>query len=121
VRLARIHGVPAWVLTPGAHGAVVRDGDSLAAFCLLRETALGFIIDELWPEKTRRGLQALHMLSDWIEQTVARIARERSTRLDLGGIVRLDNKSHALALQRRDYEVVAEVYKKSFFPDRMFA
>jgi hypothetical protein len=116
IRIARENGQPNWHYSPGAHGTVVRDGDRVRGFCLLRETTHGFVVDELWCERTREGIASLQTLADWMEDLMARLARERGVVLKLGGIVRLDNPRHKNVLERRGYTVVAEVLAKEFQP-----
>ena len=114
LRIARENGQKSWFYTPGAHGTVVRDGNTLRGFCLLRETALGFIVDELWCDKSREGVASIGLLAKWIEATMRRIVSERAATITLGGIVRTDNPKHKAALVRRGYKVVAEVLTKEF-------
>lgn len=114
LRLARENGQPHWVLSPGAHGTVVRDGDRIHGFCLLREIGVGFVVDELWCDRSREGIASLGMLAEWLEQTMQGIVAERAADSRLGGIVRLDNPTHKRALVKRGYRVVAEVLVKDF-------
>lgn len=116
VTLAHQWGQPFWTISPDAHGVVVRDGDEVVAFCLIRETPHGFLLDELREEKSRRGIRALSLLADWVEDKMGDVARERGTPISLGGIVTLRNASHKGALVGRGYEVVAEVLAKDFQP-----
>ena len=116
-RIATIHGQPGWTYAPGAHGAVVREGDRVRAFCLLREFHGGFIIDELWPDETREGVHGMKLLADWAERIVQRAATERGRALNLAGIVRLDNERHGAALKKRGYEPIAEVLSREFLPE----
>ena len=116
-RLAVINNQGMWKPTPGANGVVVRDfPECIRGFCLLRETPLGFVVDELWHDKTRRGMLALGMLERWIEATISAIAKERGTPIMLGGIVRDDNPRHRRALERRGYTPLAVVLSKEFKP-----
>lgn len=104
-------GMP--IISPGAHGAVVRENGSVQAWALLRETSHGFVIDEIWAKHSRIGRLALGTIARWIESTVAGIAADRGEpALQLGGICRLDNPRHYAALQKRGYEVVAHVFAK---------
>jgi hypothetical protein len=116
LRLARVNNQWRWQYTQGAHGAVVRDGDRIAGFCLLRETMHGFVVDELRCDRNRAGIASLGMLADWVENVVQRAATDRNAVLQLGGIVRLDNPVHKAALEKRGYTVVAEVLTKEFAP-----
>jgi hypothetical protein len=118
IRLALANGQTAWTYTAGAHGIVVRDGDLIRGFCLLRETSAGFVVDELWADvpNGRRGKLALGMLARWLEAEMQRSADERSTIVKLGGIVRLDNPRHRRALTNRGFVPVAEVLAKEFYP-----
>ncbi len=101
------------ILSSGAHGAVVKEGDKVLAYAFLRETGYGFVVDDLWQDKSRGGLEALAELSHWLEGTVARIAAERNVEsIPLGGIAKLDNPRHRAALEHRGYEHVANVYAK---------
>lgn len=105
---------PLTVISPGAHGAVVRDDDgAVLAWALLRETSHGFCTDELWCARSRAGKEALALLAQWLERTVASIAFERGVPfLPLGGVVRNDNPAHDEALEKRGYEFVAKVRMK---------
>jgi hypothetical protein len=116
LRLARMHGYDRWTYSPGANGAVVRDGHYIRAFCLLRELGQGFIIDELWPDNTRDGVHGMKMLADWAERVVQERATGCGCPLTLGGIVRTDNVPHGNALKRRGYTIVAEVLSREFQP-----
>ena len=101
------------VITEGAHGAVVRENGIVLAFALLRETAYGYVIDELRCVQSYRGERALARLAAWTEETVGRIAAERGLPgLQLGGICELRNARHYAALLGRGYEVVAHVLAK---------
>ena len=115
LRIARESGQPPWTFTPGAHGTVVRDGDRIRGFCLLRETGIGFVVDELWCDRSREGVASLGLLAGWLEDTMHALTRERASILRLGGIVRLDNPLHKKALLKRGYAVVAEVLVKDFY------
>lgn len=117
LRLRRENGMKGgWTYAPGSHGVVVRDGDKVRGFCLIRELGYGYIVDELWCEKTREGVASLGMLGDWIEETFARMARQRGEVLQVGGVVRLDNPAHKKTLENRGYSVVAEVLVREFNP-----
>ena len=116
-RLAVLNDQALWAPTPGAQGVVVRDEEVLRGFCLLRETPHGFVVDELWHDKTRRGVAALGMLARWIEDTIQRISDERKATIQLGGIVRHDNPVHQRALEHRGYIPVATVLSKEFKPN----
>lgn len=102
------------VISPGAHGAVVRDAQGIAAWALLRElSAFGFVTDELWCRKDYGGHVALAEIGAWLESTVARIAAERGLPfIELGGLVRLDNPAHDAALAKHGYEVVGHMRSK---------
>lgn len=114
IRLARENGQAPWHYSEGAHGTVVRDGDRIRGFCLLRETPIGFVVDELWCDRNREGIAGLGLLAGWLEQTMRNIVMDRACNLRLGGIVRLDNPIHKAALVKRGYNVVAEVLVKDF-------
>jgi hypothetical protein len=123
LRLARETGqaTHGWVYSPGAAGTVVRDGDKIRGFCLLRETGVGFVVDELWCERedhqpTRDGKASIVLLAKWLEETVQTLANERGCSLQLGGIVRLDNPTHRAALEHRGFVPVATVLTKEFTP-----
>lgn len=104
------------VISPGAHGAVVRDSHGVAAWALLRELNYGFVVDELWCRKNRSGRVALGEIARWLEETVARIAAERGCEfIELGGIVRLDNPTHDAALDKRGYEIIGNVRAKKIY------
>ena len=104
------------VISPGAHGAVVRDEGGIAAWALLRELNYGFVVDELWCRKDRSGRAALGEIARWLEETVAKIAASRGVEfLELGGIVRLDNPLHDAALDKRGYEIIGNVRAKKIF------
>lgn len=104
------------VISPGAHGAVIRDANGVAAWALLREVNYGFIVDELWRRKDAGGMVALGEIARWLEQTVARIAAERGVEyIELGGIVRLDNPLHDAALDKRGYEIIGNVRAKKIY------
>lgn len=118
LRLARetsqtTHG---WIYSPGAAGTVVRDGDSIRGFCLLRETAIGFVVDELWCDHSREGIASIGLLAKWLETTVQGLANERGCSLRLGGIVRLDNPVHRAALEKRGFAPIATVLVKEYEP-----
>jgi hypothetical protein len=118
LRLARETGqaTQGWVYSPGAAGTVVRDGNKIRGFCLLRETGVGFVVDELWCDKSKEGVASLGMLSRWLEETIQRIANERGCSLKLGGIVRDDNPAHRKALEKRGFTPIATVLVKEFEP-----
>lgn len=101
------------VIAPGSHGVVVREGAVVLAWGTLRELPYGFVTDELWCERTRRGRVALGAVARWLEETVARVAAERGLEyLELGGIVRNENVLHDAALEKRGYACVAKVRSK---------
>lgn len=103
-------------VSPGAHGAVVREKGIVQAWGLLRETAYGFCTDELWCRKTKTGRAALMEIAAWLEQTVEQIAFDRNLEfLEFGGMVRLDNPSHDAALAKYGYEIVANVRAKRIY------
>lgn len=114
VAIARQWGQETFVITPGAFGATAKtQNGELCAFCLLRETGYGFVIDEIYGTKDIAGKRALAALANWVERTVAQIAADRKLpSVPLGGICRLDNPDHYNALKRRGYEVVAHVFAK---------
>jgi hypothetical protein len=118
LRLARETGqtTQGWVYSPGAAGTVVRDEDKIRGFCLLRETHVGFVVDELWSEHSRKGIAALGMLSEWLQETIQKIANERGCPIQLGGIVRDDNPAHRKALEKRGFAPVATVLAKEIRP-----
>jgi hypothetical protein len=115
-RIARENGQMQFVFSPGAHGVVVRDGNILRGFCLLRETGVGFVVDELWCDRSRAGIASIGMLADWLESTVRRVAAERGSSVKLGGIVRLDNPTHQRALEKRGFAPIATVLVKEYEP-----
>ncbi len=101
------------VITPGAHGVVVRENSDVLAWGTLRETGYGMVTDELWCRKDRAGRLALAAIGKWLEKTVAKIAAEQGlASMPLGGIARLDNPKHCAVLENRGYEHVANVYAK---------
>ena len=51
-------------------------------------------------------------LTDWLEDTTARLARERGFPLSLGGVVRLENGAMDDAMAKRGFEVVGTVRAK---------
>jgi hypothetical protein len=116
LRLARENGQAAWVYSPGAHGVVVREGDTIRGFALLRETGIGFVVDELWCDRSRTGIASIGLLANWLETTVRGIANERSAVLKLGGIVRDDNPLHRKALEKRGFVPIATVLVKEYKP-----
>lgn len=110
------------VISPGAHGAVVRSGGRVLAWCLLRELNGGFVVDELWCAKERAGREALGELAHWLEETVAQIAASRGVEyVELGGIVRLDNPLHDAALEKRGYAVIGHVRAKKIYAKKAVA
>jgi hypothetical protein len=115
-RLARENGQAPFVFTPGAHGVVVRDGNTIRGFCLLRETGSGFVVDELWCDRSRAGVGSIGMLADWLESTIRGISRERGALVKLGGIVRIDNPRHRAALEKRGFKPIATVLVKEYEP-----
>jgi hypothetical protein len=110
--LARKNGRAAWNILGGDSGIVARDEHGVAGFAFLREAAFGMVIDELWCYPDSRGREALSYLTDWLEDTVAALARERGHEMSLGGVVRLDNAQMDHAMERRGYAVVGTVRAK---------
>lgn len=108
--------LPCVEVSPGAVGMVAVDGEEVVAFVVMRETALGFVVDDLWPEPSRRGLLGMGMLADWCERIVQEVADARGHAVELGGIVLRKNRSHRRALQGRGYRPVGAVLTKRFEP-----
>ncbi len=116
-RIVREQGLPnPWCWPQGLPGTAARIEGRLVAFCVLKESPWGLVIDELWPEKSRAGLHGMKALGDWIESLGQRLADQRGEPLDVGGIVRDKNAAHREALEKRGYAQVATILTKRFLP-----
>lgn len=111
------HNLPAaWAWPEGEHGIVVEAHGAVRAFCVLKETIYGLVIDELWEERTRTGFRALSLLHERIEEIAQDLADRRGEPIQVGGLVVLERTAHKNALQRRGYTVEAEVLAKLVTP-----
>ena len=119
LRLARVWEQRPFVVSPGAHGAVVRDcGGRVAGFAFLRETPYGLVVDELWCDRSRRGREALSLLAEWLERTAGAVARQRGVVVSLGRIVRVENVEHDLMHgEARVRGRLRECARRSLLPD----
>lgn len=102
-----------------AAGFVVRDGDDVVAFATLRETGQGgrlLVIDDLWPERSKRGRIALGVLANYLEAFAQAQADARGEPVHLGGIVLLTHLAHDLALEKRGFGIVGHVRSKEYAP-----
>lgn len=116
-RIAKDEGLPAgWTWPEGLPGTAARVGGRVVAFCILKETIYGIVIEELWREHTREGVRGIYALGDWIETTVQQLATERGKPLACGGAIRLEKDRHIGALKKRDFYVVAEILEKVYLP-----
>ena len=112
LEMARKHGRAPWHILGGDAGVVARDEHGVAGFAFLREAPFGLVIDELWCVPDSRGREGLSVLTDWLEDKTAELARERGHEMSLGGVVRAENAAMDHAMERRGFEVVGYVRAK---------
>lgn len=112
LKMARKHGREPWHILGGDAGIVARDEHGVAAFVFVREAPFGLVCDELWDTGDSRGREGLSVLTDWLEDKAAELARERGHEMSLGGVVRLENAAMNHAMERRGFEVVGMVRAK---------
>lgn len=116
-RIVDEEGLPkAWVWPQGLPGTSARVDGRVVAFCIIRETIYGIVIEELWREHSRNGVRGIYALGDWIEETVQRLASERGVPVACGGIVRDELVNHQSALRKRGFRKIAEVLEKVYQP-----
>jgi hypothetical protein len=112
LEMARAHGRAPWHILGGDAGIVARDEHGVAGFAFVREAPFGVVVDELWSTPDSRGREALSVLTDWLEEMTATLARERGHEMSLGGVVRVENAAMDHAMAKRGYEVVGQVRAK---------
>ena len=117
-RIAREEGLPdAWKWPEGLPGTAARVDGRVVAFCIIKETIYGIVIEELWREHSRDGLRGIFALGDWIETTMQRLANERGVPIACGGIIRTEMWKHDRALALRGFEIIANVRERIFRPE----
>lgn len=116
-RIAQEEGLPAaWKWPEGLPGTAARVNGRVVAFCVIKETIYGIVIDQLWREHTREGKIGIYRLGDWIEETMQRLANERGIPIACGGIIRTEMWKHDRALALRGFEIIANVREKRYLP-----
>lgn len=105
-----------WRWPKDEHGAVALLDGRVVAFCALRTEWYGIVVDELWPEPTRDGLEGMSLLGEWAEGVAADLANRRGEPVLLGGVVLDSNEPHRRMLERRGYTAIATVLHKAFAP-----
>ena len=118
LRIVRENNLPKeWTWPAGEPGTAARVNGRLVAFCILKETIYGIVIEEFWREQTRQGVRGLFALGDWIESTTQRLANTRGKSIAVGGIVRNELKAHQDRLGSRGFVEIAKVLEKVFDPE----
>lgn len=116
LRLALAYGPPP-AINPEANGIVVRDGPTLRAAAVLRDSVDNYVvIDGLWPEKSRAGNRAMTLLTKWLETAMTERAKTLQQTVRLSAVVRgVTPKTDAL-MAKRGYGIIALVRAKEFYP-----
>lgn len=112
LRLARVWEQRPFVVSPGAHGAVVRDGGSVVAVAIMREYPFALVADDVFGEPGERGKRGVAMLWSYFEEFVRRSAANGGRVTHLGVIVKAGDVAHNAALERRGYEILAHIRAK---------
>lgn len=104
----RLPDAPLWPIDKAYWIKAVAE-DRLVAFLIVSEYAdRGFLVNELWSEKTALGRLGLLHLSKWIERLAQASANERKRPVLLGGCVPENRKEHLAALGKRGYNPTDE-------------